>query len=98
MYVAIVNYTLQPGKKMELLNWYESIMPQLKAVTGVITQYVVQTDKEDTIMSFAVFETEAAALAPPTAELQEILGPFMSFLAEGGSSERKVYPILTQLR
>lgn len=49
-------------------------------------------------MSFAIFETEVAATAPPTPELQEVLGEFMMFLAEGGISERKVYPILAQLQ
>lgn len=98
MHAAIVNYTLQPGKKTEFLSWYESNLSQWRKAPGLITQYVVELDDEDTIMSFGVFESEAAATAGPPAELLEVLGEFAQFLAEGGASERRVYPILTQLR
>lgn len=98
MYVAIVSYTLQPGKKAEFLAWYESIVPHLKEwIPGSITQYVVETDA-NTVMSFAVFETEAAATgASISAEAQKVLRQLGEFLAEGGVSERKVYPILAHL-
>lgn len=98
MHVATVNYTLKPGKKAEFLQWYEATKPQWQTVPGLLNQYVVEIDVDDTVMSFALYETEAAATAAPPDELLEVLGQFAAFLAENGASERKVYPLLTQLR
>jgi heme-degrading monooxygenase HmoA len=99
MYVAIGNYTLKPGKKAEFLAWYESTLPHLKAwLPGLITQYAVATDDEDTVMSFAVYESEAAATAAPSrdADLQ-LLARIREFAAEDGVSARKVQPVLAHL-
>ncbi|HRW06153.1 MAG TPA: antibiotic biosynthesis monooxygenase [Caldilineaceae bacterium] len=99
MYVAIGTYTVQPGKKAEMLAWYESVHPHMKAwLPGLITQYIVATEDENTVLSFAVYESEAAATAPPSSDADlHLLGRMREFATEDGIGDRKVQPILAHL-
>lgn len=99
MHVAIVNHTIQPGKRANFIAWYESLVPHLKElVPGLIAQYVVETDDKDTVMSFAIYESKDAALTPPSDKAKQAVARIVEFVTEGGISERKVYPMLAYLQ
>ena len=74
-------------------------MPHLKTwLPGLITQYVVATEDENTVMSFAVYASEAAATAPPSSDADlQLMGRILEFAAEDGIGERKVHPLLAHL-
>lgn len=99
MYVAIGHFTVQPGKKAEMLAWYESVNPYMKTwLPGLITQYVVATEDEDIVMSFAVYESEAAATAPPGSDADlQLLSRLREFIVQDSISTRTVHPVLAHL-
>lgn len=65
MYISISKFKIKPEKYGEMLEFAESIIPELGRVDGILHFYTVNTG-EDSAMSHAIYESrEAAEAAAP---------------------------------
>lgn len=90
MYISITNFKIRPEKYDEMIEFANSLIPELRQVDGLRHFYTVRTG-EDSALAHAVYDSKEAA-ENATPKIQEIFSRMAEFVT--APPERNVYELI----